>query len=68
MAVAAISYRELARDHPAIVDRIVALMAEHPEPGPFKVAIGRTEGRHDGSAILVARSNVRFASVTRLTS
>ncbi|MBV2150076.1 hypothetical protein KRZ98_17680 [Sphingobium sp. AS12] len=45
MAVAAIAYRELARDHPLIVDKIVTLMADHPEPGPFEVAIGRAEGR-----------------------
>ena len=43
--IAAIAYQELIRDDPAIVDKIIAILADHPEPGPFEVAIGRAEGQ-----------------------
>lgn len=42
MVTAAIAYDELAAKDPAVIDRIMAIMAHHPERGPFEVAIART--------------------------
>ena len=42
MVTAAIAYDELSTSDPAIIDRIMAIMAHHPEHGPFEVAIART--------------------------
>jgi hypothetical protein len=44
MVTAAIAYDELAASDPVVIDRIMAIMAHHPERGPFEVAIGRTTG------------------------
>jgi hypothetical protein len=44
MVTAAIAYQELMATDPKVVDRILAIMASHPEPGPFQVAIGRATG------------------------
>lgn len=41
MVTAAIAYDELMTSDPKIVDRIIEIMASHPEPAPFQVAIGR---------------------------
>jgi hypothetical protein len=44
MLIAAIAYRELKATDPAILTTIVNIIAQHPDPGPFQVAIGREEG------------------------
>jgi hypothetical protein len=42
MVTAAIAYDELAAHDPAVIDRVMAIIAHHPEHGPFEVAIART--------------------------
>ena len=44
MVSAAIAYNELATHDTKVIDRIIQIMAHHPEPGPFEVAVGRTTG------------------------
>jgi len=44
MVAAAIAYDELMRDDPGLVAEMLRLLAAHPDPGPFQVAIDRTEG------------------------
>lgn len=44
MVAAAIVWDELARTHPETLGKLTALLAEHPDKGPFQVAIDRTEG------------------------
>ncbi len=44
MVAAAIAFDELMRDDPAVVAEMLRLLAAHPDPGPFQVAIDRTEG------------------------
>ncbi|QNA84755.1 S1/P1 nuclease [Sphingomonas sp. So64.6b] len=44
MVAAAIAYDELMRDDPAAVAEMLRLLAAHPDPGPFQVAIDRAEG------------------------
>ncbi|MGY4398505.1 hypothetical protein ACVWZA_003713 [Sphingomonas sp. UYAg733] len=44
MVAAAIAYDELMRDDPAVVAGMLRLLAAHPDPGPFQVAIDRAEG------------------------
>lgn len=44
MVAAAIAYDELMRDDPELVAEMLRLLAAHPDPGPFQVAIDRTEG------------------------
>lgn len=44
MVAAAIAYDELMREDPRLVTEILRLLAAHPDPGPFQVAIDRTEG------------------------
>ena len=44
MVSAAIAYNELAAHDTKVIDRIIQIMAHHPEPGPFEVAVGRTTG------------------------
>lgn len=44
MVTAAIAYDELAAHDPQVIDRIMEIMAHHPERGPFEVAIARTTG------------------------
>lgn len=45
MVTAAIAYRELMASDPKVVARIIEILASHPEPGPFEVAIGRATGQ-----------------------
>ncbi|MGH6615287.1 S1/P1 nuclease [Sphingomonas sp.] len=53
MVAAAIAYDELMRDDPAVVAEMLRLLAAHPDPGPFQVAIDRTEGaERDGRLFL----------------
>lgn len=44
MVAAAIAYNELMRDDPQLVAEMLRLLAAHPDPGSFQVAIDRTEG------------------------
>lgn len=44
MVTAAIAWRELKASDPALLDELVAILAQHPDVGPFQVAIGREEG------------------------
>lgn len=44
MVSAAIAYDDLAERDPKVIEQIVAIMAHHPERGPFEVAIGRATG------------------------
>lgn len=44
MVAAAIVWDELARTRPDALRKLAALLAEHPDKGPFQVAIDRTEG------------------------
>ena len=44
MVAAAIAYDELMRDDPRLVAEMLRLLAAHPDPGPFQVAIDRSEG------------------------
>ncbi len=44
MLTAAIAYDDLAARDPAVLDTIAALLAKHPDHGPFEVAAGRSGG------------------------
>ena len=44
MVSAAIAYHDLAMRDPKVIEQVVAIMAHHPERGPFEVAIGRATG------------------------
>lgn len=44
MVAAAIAWDELSRRDPAVLKEFARIMAAHPDPGPFQVAIGRAEG------------------------
>lgn len=44
MAAAAIAYYDLGGANSPVVKKIVGIIASHPDPGPFKVAIGRATG------------------------
>jgi len=63
MVSAAIAYREVMRTDPAAVTRILAIMAAHPEPAPFEVAIGRTTGEARAQRIFLEMA--RWSDDTR---
>ena len=44
MVTAAIAYDDLAAHDPKVLDRVLELLAAHPDKGPFEVAIGRATG------------------------
>jgi hypothetical protein len=44
MVSAAIAYDDLAARDPQVIDKVVALMASHPDHAPFEVAVGRASG------------------------
>jgi hypothetical protein len=44
MLTAAIAFDDLAAHDPAVLDTIAALLAKHPDHGPFEVAAERTSG------------------------
>lgn len=44
MVTAAIAYDQLATKDPAALKRLLALAAQHPDRGPFEVAVGRATG------------------------
>lgn len=63
MVSAAIAYRELMRTDPSAVARIMAIMATHPEPAPFEVAIGRATGETRAERIFMEMA--RWSDDTR---
>ena len=53
MVTAAIAYDQLRATDPKIIDEIIRIIADHPDPGPFQVAIGREEGEAKTRAIFL---------------
>lgn len=66
MTAAAVAYYDLGGPSSPIVKKIVEVMDSHPDPSPFKVAIGRSTG--DERAMRVFMEAARWSDDVRLSS